>query len=668
MALPKLSPEELSKIADRLTPIAVKQRQNSIKFRQPKLDKILRAEELYFNIVTRTLRGRFNIPLPIVSGFVDTLLSKIDDEITVNFDPGPDADKIRCRKYSGAIKKDAEPTRGMWRIKDLLTKKLAIFSGVGINMMYSESDPKYKNNLFIIDAFDFHCEATGGWNLNDHFYKGVDNIYRTKFDLENGSQYNKKQVTKLITFKPTDDQKTEAEALYRNRQQRHKTLGLDVDSNAYTGVDTFNLTQWNMYDTTTGRWFYLFFDPQSAIWVRIEPLEEITGETEDGTPKSMFMAWHTHPDAWNFWSKSPLDDVIPIAMAMKILVNFMFDEVQKRLWGQRLFDPEMITDPSMLEWDRPDKLIMATVPNGKKISDGVYEFPTGDKSTVTINMLDYFRNFVAVESGVTPQEKGNSDEKLLGIAKINMGEVADRLGLTNIFYTQFYAELGDAWLRGARMCLPAGTLIQMLGEDGTESTELDEEDKNFTAHPSIRITGGKTEARKNQEMQEQKNAALVSAIELFPNKLNAKLALEALLTNGHWTMNEITPMLDVTTDGDEDESTYASMAIEAIIENKKPKVYMGATTRFMQKIIDYAVKRQTDEGVTNKLMAYVLQHKDIVIQNMAREAMLRNMNPENDPTGPGAAPAQAGGSSNSVAAEAPAPQAAPSAAAVATSK
>lgn len=631
------TPADLRTIADRLVVIAKRQHETCFQYRQPKLDKIQKAEELYFNIVTRTIKGRFNLPLPIVSGFVEAQLAKIDDEITINFDAVEDADKIKCRKCNAAWKYDAAPTRGMWAIKDIMVKKLAIFSGRGNYKIFSASQP-YKNHFEGVDLFDFFFEPTGGWYLENHLYCGLGNIYKTEYDLQNNDLYDQAQVEKLRnatgdkTYKENYD-------LYQNRLKRHNMLGLDSETYNYTGVNLFNLAEWNMYDNETGRRFYMLFDVIAGVWVRIAPLEEITGEAEEGElPKYMFKSWATHLDYWNFLSKAPVDDVVPIAIGLKTLTNFMFDEVQKNLWGQRYFDPEMITDPSQLEWDRPDKLIQVSVPGGKRISDGVWQFPTGDKSSVTINMLDYMRNFVAIESGITPGAKGESDDKVLGIAEINQGEVADRLGLTNKQYTQCYAELGDAYLSGLKLCLTEKRLIRMIGEKGIESAEITKDDMKFTSKPDVRITGGKTEARRNQAIQDAKTNSLALAVKSFPGLFNPKIAAENMLRNGQWEIDEITPMLDPTIDGNEEEDVKASQAIQEILKGKQAPMYRGATTRFSQKIIDYAndLTDPKDLMLAATLLKYAIDHTQIIDQNMQRKKMLASIGQDNQPAPPGA--------------------------------
>ena len=617
---PEVKKDEMSTLADTLTAIAVKQYQTAVQYRQPKLDAILKAEELYYNTTKKTLKARFNIPLPIVSGFVDTLLSKIDDEISINYDHTELADKNRARKVTSAWRYDSSPTRGMWGIKDIVSKKLAIFSGRGIYSLYSESAPNYKNHFDIVDTFDFLAEPGGGWHLENHLFNGQENIFRTKSDLEGGEQYDKAQVQKLISACGSDEYKTNL-SKFLNHQNRLAAVGLDAQTNNYVGEPLYNLVQWNM--THNGERYYLFFEPCAGIWIRCCKLEEITGKPGEGEmPSYMFKSWATHPDYWNFWSKAPVDDVVPVAVGMKVLTNFMLDRFQKKLWGQRIYDAEVITDPSQLEWDRPDKLIHAVLPAGKRLSDAVYEFQTGDDSSITIDLLDYFRNFVALETGVTGATKGNTDEKLLGIAKINEGEVADRLGLTNKIYTQCYAELGLGYLRGLKMCMPEKLLVRMLGEQGIESTEITKEDLEFTAEPDIRITGGKTEFIKNEEKKKAKTESLVAATNLAPELINKKIAVESILQTGEWDEGEITQLMDVTLDGNEDESVKASQAIQDILSGKKPQLYEGATTRFQQKIYDFAMHKVTkDPRMQATLYEYALAHREIVIENMARKAM-----------------------------------------------
>ncbi len=609
--------------ADELTAKACTQLDTGIKYRQPRLDDILKAEELYFNRKTKTLKARFNIPIPIMSGFVDTLTAKIDDEITINYDPTEDADKMKAKKVGGAWKYDSAPTRGMWAIKDILVKKLAIFSGRGIYKFFGESYPRYCSYFEIVDAFDFIAEPSGGWHLENHIFCGQENIFKTEAELKAGVEsgiYSNEQVEILISKTSSGEFKVNEEQ-YRNRTRRLEVLGLDVDTNNYVGDKLFNLVEWAM--TTNGKRYYLLFERKTGVWVRCVPLEEITGKVPEGKlPSYPWKSWATHYDYWNFWSKAPVDDVRPLAEGMKIITNFMFDDVQKKLWGQRIFDAEIITDPSQLEWDRPDKLIEAVLPAGKKLSDGVYEFQTGDNSSMTINLVDYFRNMIGTETGVTPQQKGNSDEKLLGIAKINEGEVADRLGLYNKFYVQCYAEIGLAYLYSLKANMDETMLVRMIGENGTESHEITREDLEFTSEPDIRITGGKSEARKSEILQQKKEASLLASFQIAPELFNRKLVVESTLLNGSWEADEISALMDVTAEGSEEESVRASQALQDLLNGKKLDLYLGATDRFLHKIIQFASRKKLTSDQRMRILQYGMAHRDIVIKNKAMKLQL----------------------------------------------
>lgn len=614
--------DSLKQTADKCAAIAVNQVRTGIKFRQERLDNIMKSEELYFNRKSKALRGRFNFPLPIMSGFVDTLMSKIDDEPNINFTHVEEADKLRAKKVTASWKFDSAPTRGAWAIKDLLVKKLAIFSGRGIYKIFSESSPTYKNYFEIVDAFDFIAEPGGGWHLENHLFCGQQNVFRSKAQLDKGveeGRYDKAQVEKLVaTSSNAKDQRTNQD-LYRNRQRRFEALGLDIETNNYVGQLIFNLTEWQMeYEGTR---YYMLFDEVSGIWIRFGTHKDIIG-----SDKLMWKSWATHYDAWNFWSKAPVDDIRPVAEALKVVVNFMFDDSQKRLWGQTLYDPEMITDPSQLEWDRPDKLVQVYVPSGKKLADGVYQVPMGDKSSVTINLLDYFRNFMALESGVTNDSKGQSNQQTLGIAQINMGETADRFGLYNKFYRQCWAELGEAYFEGLMEHMTEPRLIRMIGEHGIgwkPWQEMSQKDLKFESTPDISITGGTSQAKLDAEKSAKKEAALDKVVAFAPELLNKKVTSETYLLNGEFSDDEITALFDVSSDGNEEESVRASQAIQDILENKMTKIYKGATTRFMRKILTFAKMEDVTDKQRIALNRYAELHIQIVQDNMEQKGNLQ---------------------------------------------
>lgn len=613
------SDSSLSDIATKCAAIAVNQIRTAVIFRQERLDNITKNEELYYNKKSKSLRGRFNFPIPIMSGFVDTLMSKIDDEPNIEYSHTEEADKIKAKKISAAWKFDSAPTRGAWSIKDLLVKKLAIFSGRGIYKTFSESDPVYKNYFEPVDAFDFIAEPGGGWHLEDHRFCGQQNVFRSKFELEQGvkdERYNGDQVKKLIAAGSEKNDKVNQD-LYRNRQKRFENIGMNIENNSYVGQTLYCLTEYVMeYENVR---YYMILDELSGTWIRFGKLKDIFGSN-----KLPWKSWATHYDAWNFWSKAPADDIRPVAEALKTIVNFMFDDVQKRLWGQRFYDPEMITDPSQLEWDRPDKLVQMYVPQGKQLSEGVYEIPMGDQSTVTINLIDYFKNLIATESGVTDGAKGNSDDKFVGIAQLNVGEAADRFGLYNKFYRQCWAELGEAYLEGLIEHMTQPRLIRMIGEHGIgwkPWQTLTLKELKFEQSPDVRITGGTSQAKLDQEKKTAKAASLTAAATLYPALFNPKRLIENLLLNGEWGDDEITSLLDVNSDGNEEELVRASQAIQDILDGKKKvEPYRGATTLFVNKVLNFAKMEECTPKQRVALIKYAEACLPIAKANMDQKA------------------------------------------------
>src|SRR5574343_562814 len=83
-----------------LTSIALRQIKAGVDFKKPRIAQIQKYEDMYANKVKKALKNRFNIPLPILSGYVDTLKSKIDDAPVLNFNRKEEADTKIAKKVN----------------------------------------------------------------------------------------------------------------------------------------------------------------------------------------------------------------------------------------------------------------------------------------------------------------------------------------------------------------------------------------------------------------------------------------------------------------------------------------------------------------------------------------------------------------------------------------
>lgn len=606
-------------LADKLTAIAVKQLEVGVKDKQKRLKDIQKNEDLYNGKNDRpALKGRFNVPLPIMSGFVDTLMAKIDDPPRIKFNNTKAGGLKLAQKVGAAWEVDSSSIRGKWAKKDRAAKKLAAFSGRAIYKYFAESDPKYRSVLEVVDYNDFYCEPRGGGDLADHLFKGQANIWRTKKQLFRGVKsglYDAAQLTQLMS-KASGEAAAKSQELFKNKMARRAALGLDTDNDPYINQDVFSMVEHVM--NYEGEDYYLFFEITTGTWMRVETVKEVFG-----TELEPFVSWATHEDAFNFWSKAPCDDMRPIVEAMTIIFNQALDNRHQRNRPQRAFDPTIFTDPSQLEW-RPDGLVIAQPPEGKSISSGIYTFDTPEING-SIDLFQLLDNFSGQKTGITPSTQGTADKDVrVGVYFGDLQQVADRLGLLNKSYSECWAELGIRYYHGLREHMPEKLLVRMLGESGVEWNELlrsevsgtDEEDFDIT------IAGGDAELQANEVAMKRRTETLDAILkdQKLSGLLSPSWSLQEMLRNGGYSEESIRQAMDTKNEGNQEILSEASSAIEQILEGKDPGHNRGATTAFVQKILDFATDNELETDVYRKLMAYAKDHIPVAKENAARKA------------------------------------------------
>lgn len=595
------------KLADKLTGIAVKQLETGLKFKQPRMDEIKKFEDQYLNKTKPALKGRYNIPIPVMGGFIDTLMSKIDDAPNIRYKETTEADLKKALKIQAAWQVDSGSTRGKWGRKDRQVKKLAIFSGRGIYKYYATSAP-YKSNLIPIDYYDFVCEPQGGADLDDHLYHGAINFIRTKKELIDGGNselYDAKQIKALINNESGEaDRKSMDEV--ENKRNRFQALGLDPETANYVGQTIYNLTEWIMkYD---GEQYYLFFEAKTGIWIRAEKLKDVF--TLNKTPYKSFA---THEDAFNFWSKGPCDDLYPVCVAVHTAYNQAFEANQKSIWNQRGFDPKMVPDPSQLEY-RPDGLVAIKTSPGRPIQDHIYEFkapPIGE----SLNLIQWTINNLGVDTGITASVRGEAEQQRVGIHYSELQQVADRLGTLNKAYSDAWDDLGEAYQYGLRDHVTEDFLVEMIGEQGVEWEAVTKEDAipNF----DISTSSGAAES-KVDEVKKQAKAMSLADLGVVAT-INPKWRTENIMRNAGWSDEEIRIAMDTNTEGDRIIISEAAEENEQMLkEDAKPN--RGATTAHLQKHIHFIQDMELEEPVRARIMAHFTAEVPIARENMIRKA------------------------------------------------
>jgi len=599
---------------------AQKQVDACLSYRQARLDQIKKSENVYFGKTRPALKGRFNIPVPILEGFVETLMSKIDDTVMVKFKKGRESTLKSAKKVSACWEKDSGPERGDFNSADLDAKKLAIFSGFGALELIPQSKPEYKQTLKAIDYYDLIFEPMGGRDLETHAFKGKLNVFKTKYDLEQGvkeSDYNSEQVSSLISG-VNDKEKKDWQDQAENKANRMIAMGLNPQYYGYLGDGVYNLTE--LITRFEGENYYLLFDKKSALAVKCVPLKEMFS-----SGLSPYVVWHTERNPVSFLCRAPVDGVRPVAEAMQILLNQNLDNIQKRNFDQILYDARKIIDPSQLEY-RPNGIISVKLKDGESMASAYEKMQTPDTSTITINLIQWLDNFMGTKSGVTPGAQGNSKDERVAIYEGNQQQVADRFGMENKFYTQAHQQIAIRYKHNLRDHMPPrGFMVKFIGLRGAQEEEITRDD--VEADLDVEVSSQNAEAQIDQKKQEKREIA-ISMLQKDPAlrlQIGDKWLAEQILRNGEYEEDDIKSAMNKE-EINEDLMSEAAKAIEEILDGKKPKLNRGANIAYVRKIANYAIDESDslDDATFASLVDFAYQHLTIVEQNELMNAQLLN--------------------------------------------
>lgn len=611
--------------ADDAVKIAVKQLETGVEFKNPRMTQLGKIEAMYNGKLDTAPEGHSNIPFDsvVMQGFVDTLMSKIDEPLTISYKQNLESEKKSADKLTAAVSFESAEDTGAWSSADLDGKKKAALSGRAIYKLVCQRDGNdFHAPLSVVDHYDFVCEPQGGNNLDNHLFKGQMNIYRTRQDLVKGANngyYDKAQIIKL--FKATaGNEKKLNDDIYRHKTKRFNDVKMDIESGAYVGAAIYKIVEWVMYFKTG--WYYLVFNYDHGIWLRFEKLEKVFSVAKRVPGRGPWGSWATHRDPDNFWSIGPADAIYPIAYTMKKLIDGTVDNIEKRNWQNRAYDPKVFMDPSKLRWKK-DNLVKATLKEGQALNNHIFTFETPDTTNITINLTEYLDGFLGKKTGITADTQGQSEEKKVGIYLGNMQAVSDRLGLTNKQYSKCHTDLGLMFQYGLYDHLPPKYAVKLWGAKGLtweEEVKKSDLDKKM----SVKVTGGNAELKNSEIANQRKQTALGTILKspvLLPQTNSKWLLREVLDGLGGYNEEAIRTAMDTFNDGDNEILSEAAEAIEQIIDGKNPKTNRGATTGYVQKILNYAYdNEELTKEMFDKLIAFAKLHIPLAQANMIRQA------------------------------------------------
>lgn len=590
---PPRSPSETT--ADDATLVACKQVNEGSISRQPRFNDIRKNEDMYNGVVKPALYGRSNIPFDTITmrGFVDTLMSNLDEQTILDFHPNREQDKLAGDKMKAAWSILKGPTKAAWDDHILDMKFLASLSGRGFLKFRMGNQPKFYHDLETCDHYDMITEPQGGAYLDAHLFKYQTNIFRTKQDLyeaASGGQYNKSQVQTLIGryadaswFKQNTD-------LFNNKQARYTAFGIDINSNNYVGQPLYRLTEGVM--NYKGKWYYIIFSYEAKLWLRFQPLEEVFSWAAEYPGRGPWVSYATHRHPFLFWTPAPADDIRSIGYALKKILNLTIDNLEKRNWHQRAYNPKVFTNPTELLW-KQNGLVKAAVKPGDNIQNSIYEFTTPDTTNITINLTQFLDAFVGQKTGITAESQGDAKTDKVGIVVSNMKQVSNRMGYNNKMYRKMLTDLGTMFDYGLYQFLREPMAVKLIGPMGVrweEEVTREDVEKEFTIAASTNLE----EDEKNQTM-------LTRRVEVFGNisqnpillaKVNTDWYLREQLKTAGYSDESARIALDPSLDGDEILYAQAAEAIQDILDGDEYVcLNRNATSGFIQKILNFAKEK-----------------------------------------------------------------------------
>ncbi len=613
-------------LAEKAVQIAVRQLAASTEFKKPRLQKLAKYWELYDGKVQKKLRQLFNIPIPIFSGLVDTLNAQYDTPIELRYSEADPSDYFKAEKINAAWQMEMGSTaqNTLWDAKLRLSRSHAIMNGRAILEYKAESDPEYKSVLDVVNLKNFHFQPKGGLWLENHLFAGAEGIEKTKYDLIAGAQagiYDKEQVLLLIDrsgdkdYLPSSDQ--------QEKLSRFKPLSLDAENNSYVGQAVYRLAHFIL--ELDGKRWYLCFEPWTNTWIRFEKWIDI-----DSSDLYPWHTWATHEDDENFLSKSFGDDLYPVADGTITLFNQEATNREKRNNASRGYDKDMIVDVRKFDEAsyRPDGIFAVDTKGGtRRLSEAVYEFKYGELQG-TINLLDWMKQNVGTDIGTTDLSQGQvqSVSKKASVTFAEQKSVSKRLSWGAQPYQTMLGGLGKAYIYGLRDHMPSKMAVQIIGDKGQDWDEITRLDLNTTKDLNIKIVSTDKEVEDSEMKKASRKEALlaIGADQVLAATVNPKWRAEEILRSvAGYDDVDVAEALDTNTFGSKKALAHASVAIELIDQGKKPEMYYGADTAFMQKIIDVARDKQgKNPKLASMLTDYAMAHQQIVQQNMQQKAMM----------------------------------------------
>lgn len=570
-------------------------------------DKILAGERKKIESV----RSNINITYTKGKGFVNTLMSKVDSEPNIKFSKGEDADLKKAQRTNALFAQDSAPANGNWAFKGLAGKKHGTKYGRTIFEYHASSIGGYKSILTLVHPRKFHIDPeAGGIDIERANWLGREGIKKNAKQLRAGKK-KKTYISRAVDVILRDDfGKTEDEEATTNPEE-NRYITLRGTEQKLQRDDEWNFIEWGT--TFEGERYYILFNEDSKEAI---DLTLFTDKFESGLWN--YATYATDPDDEEFWTDAPFDAVIELFMGQDVLVNQQLDNNEQINQPMKGYDVNAIKNPSMLKWRRNGNIPFK---KGTNMDRAFKVFtPTALPNNVeTYNLLD---NISQVESGISGDTKGLSEQDTLGIYQGNLQQQADRLGLLNKSYADCYNRLGLLYYKGLKEHLNGKAAVQRIGSKGIEFEEITKSDI-VPAKREFNISVSSADVNLNNDTTESKNKLdFLAAYKDDPTKnQNAMFEIQAEIVG--FDQDQVRRLQDPENSGDAEIIAQSANDFQKMLGGEVfEEPYQGATTGYKQYMVVELrnLSRDIKPEIEATIIAYIESLEDVVVKNTVRQA------------------------------------------------
>ncbi|MDC1191108.1 hypothetical protein N8148_02795 [Gammaproteobacteria bacterium] len=547
---------------------------------------------------------RSNVALHKATGFIQTVLSKIDTPLSFEFTHQHEGDMKNAKLLNALV--DVDQERDNWNYKDLLGKEQAITYGRAIFSYQASSTDGYEPKLTNIDVYDFLIDPNaGGLDMQNARYCGAYNIRMDRKDIEEGikdGRYLKTEAQEILSGTGNNDEKTQEENDKTNRYLDFGSRNSDREKN---DPDLFKF--WNWYTTYKGDRYYVVVSETHGTPIRIEKLSDITDS--DLFP---FWSYAVFPSLTEFWSRSYIGVVREVFMAQNVSINQMLDNADKINNPQRAVDVQALLDESELRYKKNGKIRFK---GGTNVNQALQVLETPNINT-PIEVYETLENIVQLASGVTNAVQGAAEEDKVGIYEGNISATSDRFNLLNKSYSNGYKHFSQLYKWGVQEHLKQRQAVKIIGPAGVEISNINYKDVKPLADYMVAVNSSTAESQADFRDKREKLEFLGQYIGVgVINDVNA-FEMEAEIVG--FDASDIRRLTDSKNTYKTEVISEAARDIEYAIKGKDMFPNEIADQSYLEYVLRYF--RDKKENLNEKQQQAVMNlyeiNKDVAVRNM----------------------------------------------------